>query len=40
VSAEIDLIKTDGGIAKRAVAEDTILHNWLEQGLQFVVKVP
>jgi predicted amidohydrolase len=40
VSAEIDLTKADGGIAKRAVAEDTILHNWLEQGLKFVVRVP
>jgi omega-amidase len=39
VSAEIDLSKADGGIAKRAVSEDTILHNWLEQGLKLVAKV-
>ncbi|MDQ1328326.1 MAG: Carbon-nitrogen hydrolase family protein [Candidatus Poribacteria bacterium] len=40
VSAELDLTKADGGIARRAVAEDTILHNWMTQGLKLVVKVP
>jgi len=40
VSAGIDLSKADGWVAKRAVSEDTILHNWLRQGLKLVVKVP
>ena len=40
ISAEIDLTKADRGVAKRAIAEDTIIHDWLEQGLKLVVKVP
>jgi len=39
ISAELDLSKARGEIAKRAIREDTILRDWLRQGLEFVVKV-
>jgi predicted amidohydrolase len=39
VSAELDLTKADGWVSKRAVSEDTILHDWMEHGLKLVVKV-
>ncbi len=39
VSAEIDLSKADGWVARRAVSEDTILHDWLLNGLNCVAKI-
>lgn len=39
ISAEIDLSKADRWVAKRAFLEDTILHDWLQKGLDCVINV-
>ena len=40
VVAELDLSKAGGEIARRAVRENTILREWLQSGLKFVVRIP
>ena len=40
VVAELDLSKAGGGIARRVVREETILREWLQAGLKFVVRIP
>ena len=40
VAAELDLSKAGGGVARRAVSEETILREWLQAGLKFVVRIP
>lgn len=39
ISAEIDLSKADRWVAKRVLSEDTILHDWLQKGLDCVIKI-
>ena len=40
VAAGLDLSSAGGGIARRAVREETILRGWLQAGLEFVVRIP
>ena len=40
VVAELDLSKAGGRIAKKSAREETILRDWLQEGLRFVVKIP
>ena len=39
VSAELDLSKATGGTAKRTASEETILRDWFQEGLKFVVRI-
>ncbi|MGQ9608927.1 MAG: carbon-nitrogen hydrolase family protein [bacterium] len=39
VMADIDLSKATCGIARRAIKEDTIMKEWLNDGLKFVIKI-
>jgi rhamnogalacturonan endolyase len=40
VAAELDLSKAGGGTAKRSAREETILRDWLREGLKCVVRIP
>jgi rhamnogalacturonan endolyase len=40
VSAELDLSKAGGEMAKRSAKENTILKGWFNEGLKFVVMIP
>ncbi|MFC1716462.1 nitrilase-related carbon-nitrogen hydrolase [Candidatus Poribacteria bacterium] len=40
VTATLDLSKASGGVARRTIREETILREWLQAGLKFVVRVP
>lgn len=39
VMADIDLSKATCGIARRTINEDTIIREWLNDGLRFVIKI-
>jgi predicted amidohydrolase len=40
VTAELDLSKAGGGTARRSATEQTILRDWFQEGLKFVVRIP
>ena len=40
VVADLDLSKASCGIARRSTREETVLQEWLQAGLKFVVRVP
>ena len=40
ISAQLDLSKANGSMAKRTANEDTILRDWFREGIGFVVRIP